>query len=441
MDPSSLYPKPQAGPLANMSLGDLINTARGALQLQGDQAVGKIMQENIDPNTGQFNPQGALQQLRANPAASFVTPRATQDILARQQQQQQLDVAKNAIAANELGAIADNPTDGAVNQAIMRISTALGPQYTPSRVRAELFGAMPQDMAGRRAYIANLAKMSIGAAGMAAREEGTPLASGAPTTITAGQRLDVQRMPGAVPSAAMPGAMVGPAAVAAPGGGMVSGLPPGAGEARRITGEAGAQAGVRLRLAADDSMTRKGMLGNLEEDLHNFTSGPGAEWQKVAKAWANRNVPMPAGWQFDPKSIASQEAFAKQAGMLAQQQFAAIGGTGTDAKFSSAFETNPNEALSQLGNKGIIRLLKGNEDAIQAKFKAWQQWKKSFGPESYDEFSDDFNRSFDPRVFQFKYLTPKERQAYIDRMDPRDRGKFIEDLTAARKRGWTRAGE
>ena len=86
--------------------------------------------------------------------------------------------------------------------------------------------------------------------------------------------------------------------------------------------------------------------------------------------------------------------------------------------------------------RSIIRMLKGNEDAIQAKQKAWLNWRKRFGPQTYDEFSQDFNAAFDPRTFQFKYMTPKERQDYIDRMDPRDRGQFVQALTTAHKRGW-----
>jgi hypothetical protein len=155
---------------------------------------------------------------------------------------------------------------------------------------------------------------------------------------------------------------------------------------------------------------------------------------RVGKAWVNRNVPLPANWQFDPKSIASQEQFNKQAGLLAQSQFAAIGGTGTDTKFNASYSTSPNETLSKMGNKGIIRFLKGNGDAIQAKTEAWQQWRygtmgapkrgipptEPQGADTYDQFSREFNSHFDPRAFQFKYIPKAERQTYVDRMDPEE---------------------
>lgn len=224
--------------------------------------------------------------------------------------------------------------------------------------------------------------------------------------------------------------------------GPASALPAGQQEAYSVLAQSGAKSAAAVIEANDSSMTRKGMLGNLEDDLTKFTAGKGADWSLVAKNFANRNLPMPKSWQeaggpFDARSVASQEQFNKQAMQLAQAQFAAIGGTGTDAKFGSAFETSPNETLSQMGNQGIIRLLKGNEDAIQAKAKAWRDWRKSGnGPDTWGDFSADFNNDFDPRAFQFKYLKPAERQEYIEKMDQQDRQQFVTSLTAARKKGW-----
>jgi hypothetical protein len=214
---------------------------------------------------------------------------------------------------------------------------------------------------------------------------------------------------------------------------------PAFGAAAPAIGAASAASANHLTEANDTSMVRKGMLGNLEDDIEKFTSGPTADWTRVGKAWVNRNVPLPEHWKFDPQSIASQEEFNKQAAMLAQSQFAAIGGTGTDAKFESAFTTSPNETLSKLGNKGIIRLLKGNEDAIQAKNAAWRKWiRAGHGPETYADFADEFNAHFDPRAFQFKYIPKAEQQAYINKMAPEERQRFKADIDYARAQGWVR---
>jgi hypothetical protein len=214
------------------------------------------------------------------------------------------------------------------------------------------------------------------------------------------------------------------------------GVPPGFAE--RATGGATIDTALagNLANAAESSPARIGMLGNLDNDLQNFTSGPGADWTRVGKAWVNRNLPLPDGWKFDPGSIASQDQFVKQAGQLAQQQFSTMGGTGTDQQFGSAFATNPNDTLSQLGNQGIIRLLKGNEDALQAKNKAWLSIAGANPNASYRQFSQTFNNNYDPRTFQFKYMTPPERSAYVQGMDPPDRVRLMNNIGFAREQGW-----
>ncbi len=221
-----------------------------------------------------------------------------------------------------------------------------------------------------------------------------------------------------------------------------AGYAPGFESASNAVASSSAANANRLAEAADGANSRKGMLGNLEDDLTKFTTGQGADWTRIAKNFANRNLPVPDSWKkegaiLDEGSVAGQEQFNKQAMMIAQSQFSTIGGTGTDAKFNSAFETSPNETLTQLGNQGIIRLLKGNEDAIIAKNKSWQKWlKDGNGPQTYQEFSADFNQHFDPRVFQFKYIPDAERNAYINKMDPVNRDQFLHDLTYARLKGW-----
>lgn len=208
------------------------------------------------------------------------------------------------------------------------------------------------------------------------------------------------------------------------------------------TTQANVAMGNELTQAANEVPMTKSILNNLESDLNNFTSGQGADWTRIAKNFANRNLPIPPslkqeGALFDEKSLASQEGFNKLAQQLAQQQFHALGGTGTDAKLGSAMSTSPNEYLSKLGNQGIIRLLKGNQDAIVAKNKEWLNWQKAGNsPSTYNEFSAWFNDHFDPRVFQFKYIPTKDRQKYFNDLSEDDQAQFLNDLTYARKKGW-----
>jgi hypothetical protein len=216
--------------------------------------------------------------------------------------------------------------------------------------------------------------------------------------------------------------------------GITVGQAPGEAESSAKTKIAGAEQGISLQKQAEGVPIRKGMLANLEDAIDHFKPGKGAEWENVAKNFANRNI-LPTAFQFDPKSIASQEEFNKQATQLAQQQFAALGGTGTDSQLSSAFKSNPNSELSKQGNKGIIQLLKGNEDALAAKNAEWQKWQATHGPSDYAGFQQQFNQTYNPRVYQAQYMTPDQIQDMRKNMSEKDQAQFLKDYVALKKQG------
>lgn len=238
--------------------------------------------------------------------------------------------------------------------------------------------------------------------------------------------------PNAAPAPAMPsGAPAGPAGFVQTG--------PALGQqvaADKTAGSAADQASA-LTATADQVPARKAALSNLETDLQNFTSGPGADWTKLAESASDKFNPF--GDVFDPKGIASQEAFTKQATQLATNQLQALGGAGTDSKLDAAFHTNPNETLSKLGNQQIIGLLKGNEDAIAAKNQEWQKYLQTNGPGSsqdYGAFSTQFNKTYDPRVFQSVYMSPDQRTDLIKSMSPTEKTQFLGSLRYAIGRNW-----
>ena len=217
-----------------------------------------------------------------------------------------------------------------------------------------------------------------------------------------------------------------------------AGLEPGVAAAATSTAENSAKLGNELVAAANQAPITDGILQNLDKTLGEFTSGPGADWTRVGKAFVNTTLPKGLAEKigFDPKSIASQEEFNKQAYNLAQSQFQALGGTGTDAKLNSTMSTSPSELLSKEGNRGIIQILRGNNDALKAKSKAWNTWKKTNGEDSYSDFSEKFNESFNPRVFQIKYVPKKERDSWYQAMSSDDRRQFEKAAKVAKEQGW-----
>jgi hypothetical protein len=215
-------------------------------------------------------------------------------------------------------------------------------------------------------------------------------------------------------------------------------VPSGAGEAAAVTAKGGAEMGTSIEKGAAGASTRSGMLNNLEDDLKKFDAGPLAGHSLALKRLYNdavtrTGVPIP---QWDPQSVAAQEGFNKQATQLAQQQFQALGGTGTDQQLGSSVKANPNEFLSNLGNKQIIGLLKGNEDAIRTMNDEWQKWKTKNGSESGGQFMTWFNNNFSPRAFQFARMNKADRAEMLQNMQPNERAALSGALKNAEDRGW-----
>lgn len=426
---AGLYPQPpQPGAGVPSLLNNPIGTAIGINQMQimqlerqrliGQQAAGNALFQGINPQ-GIFDPSAAVSAARAGPPLGAAGSEFASGVLANR-------AANTDAASKALGL-------GMAN------SASLDAILSPYATRVDASGN-PVPISKEDAYNikTRLAAAGINPATVSAADLNSAIKIGSAAKVaalrSAGVPAAIQPMPG-TPTAGGATTTV-PAAAALGGGPRVTGNVPGLAPAAEAIGAASGAQAVALTNASDTSPVRKGMLGNLEGDLKQFTSGQGADWQNIAKNWANRNV-LPTSLQFDPKSIASQEQFNKQAEQLAQQQFAAIGGTGTDAKFGSAFKANPDDTLSQMGNQGIIRLLKGNEDAIQAKNKAWLDWQAAgHPPQSYPQFAARFNQTFDPRVYQAQYMSKDDLRKMASSMSGPEFQAFKANIAAAKASGY-----
>ncbi len=206
--------------------------------------------------------------------------------------------------------------------------------------------------------------------------------------------------------------------------------------AAELTAQRSAEQGVELQRQADQVPTIRATLGNMQGLLRDFSTGPGAAWTREAvNAW---NRVAPSAMQIRQEGTAAQEEFVKLSAQLAQQQFQALGGTGTNAQLESTMRTSPHEALSRMGNQSIIALLQGNADAIAAKNAAWQAWQAQNGPGTYGQFSASFNRDFDPRVFQAMHMSSADRHRMVGEMSAQERERFNRHFRTAVERGWIR---
>lgn len=217
---------------------------------------------------------------------------------------------------------------------------------------------------------------------------------------------------------------------------------PALGEPQAVAAEAtqAAESASALARQAAELPNLRTILANLDTLVRGFSPGPGTQWQRVAAAGWNRLAPNTL--QFNPQSIASQEEFVKQAFSLASQQFAALGGTGSNEQLAQVLGTSPSELLSRQGNQGIIAMLRGNADAMDVANREWQRHLAEGGsPSQFNQFMAEFNRGFNPRVFQWMYLSREARETMWRNMSPQDRANLTRSAGEAVQRGWVQFPE
>ncbi len=190
---------------------------------------------------------------------------------------------------------------------------------------------------------------------------------------------------------------------------------------------------------------RRAALSNLTQALKGFTPGPKADLTYQLGALATQfNLPVPKV----ATGVAAQEEFNKLASQIALAQFSSLGGTGANEQLAATMKANPNQVMSKMGIKNVAALLQGNNDAIDAMNQAWQKYAAVNGKGSYQDFTTDWNKIYDPRVFQYMYMDPSAQRTLIDSLggkwDPKtktwggERGRFERSARIAEQLGWLR---
>ncbi len=224
----------------------------------------------------------------------------------------------------------------------------------------------------------------------------------------------------AAPNAFAPGTPAGPAL--------------GEQEAATHTAQGSAEQGLALQRRAERVPETKAILGNLLAELNTpgFTVGPGTKSVADAAKFMNAQL----GTNIRVEGNKAREQFEKLAGMYAQSQFQALGGTGANAQLDATTLTSPNSKLSEMGNRGIIAMLNGNEDAVKAKHEYWQKWSAQNGSGTYGQFVADFQKHFDPRVFQSQYLDKADQKKMISGMSQKEKNDLHSAFVFAKQNGW-----
>lgn len=215
---------------------------------------------------------------------------------------------------------------------------------------------------------------------------------------------------------------------------LVSSLAPGVAEGMTGVARGSVEQANQLRQEADRVPEQQAALKNILDTVNGFTPGVKTNWIYATKALATQlGVASPQMRD----EVAAQEEFNKLATQFINQAVGSIGGTGTDAKLESARHGTPNEFMSSLGIKNVVPLMMGLNAAKTAKNEAWQKWLDAGnGPQTYGKFQTEFNRVYNPRVFQSEFMSDAQRKTMMANMDPAERKQFQSDWERARKYGW-----
>jgi hypothetical protein len=120
----------------------------------------------------------------------------------------------------------------------------------------------------------------------------------------------------------------------------------------------------------------------------------------------------------------------------------ATGSAGSHGDLVNAIAANPSDALSKLGGRRIIQMLKGSEDFTQAQYTAWKAYEKQHGAASFGDFINSKEyQSLEPRAHQLQYMDAKEAKAYLHEMSPAEQEAVLRAYHFANKRGYLKPGQ
>jgi hypothetical protein len=233
-------------------------------------------------------------------------------------------------------------------------------------------------------------------------------------------------------------------------GGVGVSAAPGYVESQKATAAASTTAANALQSQISQSPNIRSLLSDMDTQLRTqgFSSGMGSTVVGSIHQLSQRlglTPEAPSAGLDTASPQAAQEEFAKNAARLQAAQLGALGNP-TDARQELSETTNPGLMLSKYGNQGIIHMLQGNQQAIEAQGDAWARaQQQGWTPDRYNEWlNNNFLATdkvtggrFDPRAFWIANMpTLAEQQQYIKKVPEAQQAQLFANMQYAKNFGW-----
>lgn len=241
-------------------------------------------------------------------------------------------------------------------------------------------------------------------------------------------------VPGSGPGSSASAAPSAPAA-GTPSSTVQTSLPPGT---EGFMG-AGAQRAQQLVASTSQIGEQRALIENLAAETKALPAdafGPGSHFVQKAGRWFQEIN----GEDVENQQTGIMDTFSKNAQQLANALLPAIGNS-SDRSQVAAVASNPNLELSKQGVERITNLLRGSLDATQAKSRAFVNdvVAGKTTPGAFNTWESNFNQDYDPRAFQWQYMSNDQKKEAIAEMGgtkSQEFQKFRAFFNKAAANGW-----
>jgi hypothetical protein len=334
-------------------------------------------------------------------------PETVQKMLTQRSGQMDLDAKQNQFVLDAVGAVANDPKLNVDKVRSLGVTLARNMKI-PGSVINNWLDALPTSKAALRERLLTFRNLATGSANLSTPTATGITPEGAP--ITAPRDIYNYR---------------------SGGGGIQGGLAPG----EQGLSESAAGRAAALQGTASTSAQYHSDLENLRQDsaVMGNLGGPTQDVEKKLNQLSTRVAGF--GITMSPDQLRASESFDKIASNIALNQAKSLGGT--DSTRSMSVGATPNSGMSRYGRDGVIDMLQGNQDSIDAARDAWLDARSKGAPAgSHDIFMNRINKQLDPRVFQFNRLSRDNQQKFLSQMNPADIPGFEQKYQASVARGW-----